>query len=74
MKIIKSGNMNIITADEGKHIRDINDVYTPATDIAEEHIPYYTSTIYVPLNFDINKLNELYVEEDIDQDIENKDN
>ena len=55
----------ILIADENKHIRDINDVYVPATETEEEHKPYYASIIFLADNFDENKLNELYVEEEI---------
>ena len=68
MEIRKYGNKKILTADEGKHIRDINDVYVPASETEEEHFPYYTSIIYLADNFDESKLNELYVEEKIEED------
>lgn len=54
-----------VVADKNKHIRDINDVYTPATETEEEHKPYYASIIFLADNFEDSKLNELYVEEDI---------
>ena len=66
MEIRKYGEKKILIADENKQIRDINDVYTPATETEEEHKPYYTSVIFLADNFDDSKLNELYVEEDID--------
>ena len=65
MEIRKYGNKKILIADENKHIRDIKDVYIPATETEEEHKPYYTSVIFLADNFDDSKLNELYVEEDI---------
>lgn len=65
MEIRKYGNKKILIADEGKHIRDVNDVYVPATESEEEHRPYYTSIIFLADNFDDSKLDELYVEEDI---------
>lgn len=65
MEIRKYGNKKILIADENKHIRDINDVYVPATETEEEHKPYYTSVIFLADNFDDSKLNELYVEEEI---------
>lgn len=68
MEIRKYGNKKILIADENKHIRDINDVYTPATETEEEHNPYYTSIIFLADNFDESKLNELYVEEEIEAD------
>ena len=65
MEIRKYGNKKILIADENKHIRDINDVYIPATETEEEHKPYYTSIIFLADNLDDSKLNELYIEEDI---------
>ena len=67
MEIRKYGKKKILIADENKHIRDINDVYTPATETEEEHNPYYTSIIFLADNFDESKLNELYVEEEIER-------
>ena len=69
MEIRKYGNKKILIADEGKHIRDINDVYVPASETEEEHKPYYTSIIFLADNFDDSKLNELYVEEEIESDV-----
>ena len=65
MEIRKYGSKKILIADENKQIRDINDVYVPATETEEEHKPYYTSVIFLADNFDDSKLNDLYVEEDI---------
>ena len=65
MEIRKYGNKKILIADENKQIRDINDVYVPATETEEEHKPYYASIIFLADNFEDSKLNELYVEEDI---------
>ena len=45
MEIRKYGEKKILIADENKHIRDIDDVYTPATETEEEHNPYYASII-----------------------------
>ena len=65
MEIRKYGNKKILIADNNKHIRDINEVYVPATETEEEHKPYYTSVIFLADNFDDSKLNELYVEEEM---------
>ena len=65
MEIRKYGEKKILIADENKQIRDINDVYTPATETEEEHKPYYASIIFLADNFEDSKLNELYVEEEI---------
>ncbi len=70
MEIRKYGTKKILIADENKHIRDINDVYVPATETEEEHKPYYTSIIFLADNFDDSKLNELYIEEEIDRELQ----
>lgn len=62
-------------ANENKHIRDVNNVYIPATETEEEHKPYYATIIFLADNFDDSKLNELYVEEEIkefDKEIKEK--
>ena len=58
----------MIVADEGKHIRDKQDVYVPEHkdeegNLVPEHFPYYSTTIFVPDNFTEEQMNELYVEE-----------
>lgn len=66
MEIRKYGYKKILIADENKQIRNINDVYK--TDGEIEHIPYYSSIIFLADNFDDSKLNELYVEENIEEE------
>lgn len=71
MRLIKEEKMNKLVADEGKHIRDINDIYTPVGVDKEgneipEHIPYYTTTIYLPTFIDLEKITEMYVEEEME--------
>ena len=44
----------MIVAEQGKHIRAINDVYVPEHkdeegNLIPEHIPYYSTTIFVPI-------------------------
>ena len=63
-------NPKMIVAEEGKHIRSKNDVYIPEHydaegNLIEEHIPYYSTTIFVPNSFTEEQMNELYVEEEI---------
>ena len=66
MEIRNYGKKKILIADENKHIRDISDVYVPATETEEEeHKPYYATIIFLADNFDESKLNELYVEEEM---------
>ena len=74
MEIRTYGAKKILIADEGKHIRSIDDVYIPAKYneqgelIEPEHLPYYTSVIFLADNFDESKLNELYIEEEIEKE------
>lgn len=51
----------MIVAEEGKHIREKNDVYYKNEE--EEHIPYYSTTIFVPDTFTEEQMRELYIEE-----------
>ena len=67
MEIRKYGEKKILIADENKQIRDINDVYVPATETEEEHQPYYASIIFLADNLEDSKLNEIYVEEDMER-------
>ena len=71
MQYIGYTKPKLLIADEGKLLRDINDIYKPAQYddkgvlIEEEHKPYYTSVIF--LGDQINSLEEckeLYVEEE----------
>ena len=74
MEIRTYGAKKILIADTNKHIRSIDDVYIPAKYneqgelIEPEHFPYYTSVIFLADNFDESKLNELYVEEEIEKE------
>ena len=62
MKIIEDKGFRKLVADEGKQIRDINDIaYVDETGV--EHEPYYTTVIFLAKNFDESKVNELYIEE-----------
>ena len=61
----------MIVADEGKHIRGVNDVYVAEHmdedgNMVEERVPYYSTTIFVPDAFSEEQMHELYVEENID--------
>lgn len=69
MQIISYTNPKMIIADEGKHLRDINDVYVPEyTDeygnVIPEHIPSYSDVVFVPYNADAEEISKLYVEEE----------
>lgn len=72
MQIITHTNPKLLIADEGKTIRDINDVYVPAKYdeneklIEEEHIPYKSTVIFLAGQVDtLEKVKELYVEEEM---------
>ena len=69
MEIRTYGAKKILIADTNKHIRSIDDV--PREDENGNKIePYYTSVIFLADNFDESKLNELYVEEEIEKEEE----
>lgn len=67
MQVINWTKPKMLISDEGKHIRGIDDV--PREDENGNKIePYYTSVIFLADNFDESKLNELYVEEEIEKE------
>lgn len=69
MELIKRGDLRLLLADEGKHIRAINDVYEPehvdpkTGEIIPEHFPTYSEMLFLGIQVDETKINELYVEE-----------
>lgn len=71
MQLINWTKPKMIISDEGKWIRDINDVYVPehideqTGELIPEKTPHYATTIFVPDNFTEEQMNELYVEEEI---------
>ena len=70
MQLFTYTKPKMIVSDEGKHIRDINDVYVPEHIDDEGHVipektPHYSTTIFVPDNFTEEQMNELYIEESI---------
>ena len=72
MQLINWTKPKMIISDEGKHIRDKQDVYVPEHkdeegNIVPEHFPHYSTTIFVPDNFTKDMMNELYVEETIEK-------
>ena len=73
MQLINWAKPKMIVADEGKHIRDKQDIYVPehideqTGELIPEKIPHYSTTIFVPDNFTIEMMNELYVEETIEK-------
>ena len=73
MQLINWTKPKMIISDEGKWIRDINDVYVAehideqTGELIPEKIPHYSTTIFVPDNFTEEQMNELYVEETIEK-------
>ena len=71
MQLINWTKPKMIVSSEGKMIRSKNDTYSPAkydeqgNMIEPEHIPYYTTTIFVPDKITEEEMNELYIEEDV---------
>ena len=68
MQLINWAKPKMIISDEGKQIRDKQDVYVPAHrdeegNLVPEHFPHYSTTIFVPDDFTTEVMNELYVEE-----------
>lgn len=71
MQLINWAKPKMIICDEGKWIRDVNDVYVAehideqTGELIPEKKPHYSTTIFVPDNFTEEQMNELYVEEEI---------
>lgn len=71
MILINHTKPRMLIADEGKHIRDINDVYVAEyTDetgnVVPEHTPYYATVIFVGDQLQtLDDCKELYIEETI---------
>lgn len=63
MKLLNTTPKKIV-ADEGKWIRSVDDVYF-VDENGEEHVPYYSTIIFVPDVFTEEMMNELYVEEEV---------
>ncbi len=60
----------MLVADEGKVLREINDIYQEEHidengNKIEEHIPYKTTTIFLPDSITEEQAREMYVEEHI---------
>ena len=72
MQLISYTKPRVLIADEGKHIRDKNDIYTSAKYdedgklIEEEHFPYYSTLIFPAEQLNtLEKCKEIYIEEEI---------
>ena len=70
MQIIKRSDLRLLLSDEGKHIRDINDIYEPehidkeTGELIPEHLPYYAEMIFLGEQIKDEDVPNLYVEED----------
>lgn len=62
MQIIETEKSKKLIADEGKQIRDINDIYYKDEN-GEEHFPYYTTLIYLPKSISNEEIEKMYIEE-----------
>ena len=73
MQLINWAKPKMIISDEGKLIRDVNDVYVAehideqTGELIPEKIPHYSTTIFVPDDFTIEMMNDLYIEEIIEK-------
>jgi len=62
MKLFSYTKPKMIVADEGKQIRDKNDVYF-VDENGSEHFPHLVTTVFIPDGFTEEQMNELYTEE-----------
>lgn len=72
MQFINHTTPKLLLADENKQIRAKNDVYIPEQKdengniIQEEHIPYYTTIVFLADQINtLEECEELYVEEEV---------
>lgn len=68
MQLFDYTQPKMIVAEKGKHIRGKDDIYKEAYideqgNEIPEHVPHYSTTIFVPDSFTEEQMNELYVEE-----------
>ena len=68
MQVILRTTPAMVIADEGKKLRDVNDVYKEAYIDEEgnevpEHFPHYTDVVFIPSSLTEEEIKELYVEE-----------
>ena len=69
MQIIKRTNLRLLLADEGKHIRSVDDVYEPehvdpeTGEVIPEHFPDYAEMIFLGIQVKDEDVPLLYVEE-----------
>jgi len=69
MTLIERGDLRLLLSDEGKHIREINDVYVPehideeTGNLIPEHVPYYAEMIFIGKQVKDGDINSIYIEE-----------
>lgn len=68
MKIIETNLFKKLIADEGKQLRNIDDVYKEAYidkngNKIEEYQPSYSTTVFIPKNIANEEILKMYVEE-----------
>ena len=69
MQLIVRGDLRLLLADEGKHIRSINDVYEPehideeTGEVVPEHFPDYNEMIFLGKQVKEEEIPDLYIEE-----------
>lgn len=61
----------LLVAEQGKKIRAVNDVYVPATETEEEHVPSYTDVVFLADGTTEEQARQMYVEEGVKNDIPN---
>lgn len=79
MRIIKERKYKLVLADYGEHIREADDIYVPEHfdeegELIPEHFPEYYEMLYVSKKLTDEEIMELYVEEFIEEVVENEDN
>ena len=73
MQIIKRSDLRLLLADEGKHIRSVDDVYVPehideeTGELIPEHFPYYAEMLFLGIQVKDEDVPNLYVEEPIEE-------
>lgn len=71
MQIILRTTPAMVIADEGKKLRDKNDVYKEAYIDEEgneipEHFPHLTDVVFIPSSLTEEEVRELYIEEEME--------
>ena len=72
MQIILRTTPAMVIADEGKKLRDVNDVYKEAYVDEEgnaipEYFPHYTDVVFIPNSLTEEQVKALYIEEEIEE-------